>query len=66
MGTKIIGCEGGHVPWTAAHVTAGQELAAPQLSRAIALAANTGQRGSDLIKMRWTDVERLAVAPAST
>ena len=28
-----------------------------ELARVVTLAANTGQRGSDLVKMRWTDIE---------
>src|SRR5262249_49946237 len=29
----------------------------PHLARVITLAGNTGQRGSDLVQMRWTDIE---------
>jgi len=28
-----------------------------ELAQVVTLAANTGQRGSDLVKMRWTDIE---------
>ena len=34
-----------------------EEESASHLSRAVSLGANTGQRGSDLVRMRWTDIE---------
>lgn len=49
--------QGGHKPWTDAQVELGERNAAPYLSRVITLAANTGQRGSDLIRMGPTDIE---------
>ena len=57
MGTEVIGSDGGHVPWTDEQVAFGQDNSAPQLSRAICMGANTGQRGSDLVMMRWPDIE---------
>lgn len=47
----------GHKPWTEEQVGVAEREARPELSRVISLAANTGQRGSDLVKMRWTDLE---------
>src|SRR5262249_17726606 len=35
----------------------------PHLARVIALASNTGQRGSDLVKMRWSDIEEYEGRP---
>lgn len=49
--------KGGHLPWTDEEVALGERYARPDLSRAITLAANTGQRGSDLIRMCPTDLE---------
>jgi integrase len=49
--------QGGHLPWTDEEVAAAEQHARPDLARAITLAANTGQRGSDLIRMCPTDVE---------
>lgn len=49
--------KGGHVPWTDEDVILGETHARADLARAITLAANTGQRGSDLIRMCWTDLE---------
>lgn len=57
LGCEAEGSDGGHIPWSDEHVALGEAHAPPTLSRAITLAANTGQRGSDLVKMRWTDIE---------
>jgi integrase len=48
---------GGHTPWTDEQVELGIKFARPDLAMAITLGAYTGQRGSDLIRMCWTDVE---------
>jgi integrase len=47
----------GHKPWSDEQVRLAESQARPELARVITLAANTGQRGSDLVKMRWTDLE---------
>jgi integrase len=57
LGTEAPGGTGGHVPWTDAHVAIAERHAKPHLARAITLAANTGQRGSDLVRMGPTDLE---------
>lgn len=49
--------QGGHVPWADNHVALAERHARADLARVITLAANTGQRGSDLIRMGPTDVE---------
>lgn len=56
-GVQTIGSDGGHEPWSEEEIETAIQHARPDLSRAIALAANTGQRGSDIVKMRWSDVE---------
>jgi len=56
-GVEVEGSDGGHVPWADEHVESAERLAREPLARVVTLAANTGQRGSDLVKMRWTDVE---------
>jgi len=63
MGTEIIGSDGGHIPWTDMQVELAEATAAGHLSRAVTLGANTGQRGSDLVKMRWTDIETIEGQP---
>jgi len=62
-GTEAPGSDGGHVPWTDEQVAIAEVRARPHLARVITLAANTGQRGSDLVKMRWTDIEEVDGRP---
>lgn len=59
IGTDIIGIGDGHEPWTEAEIETALQHARPDLARAIALAVNTGQRGSDVVKMRWSDIEEI-------
>jgi site-specific recombinase XerD len=47
----------GHKPWSDEQVQLAELHARPELARVITLGANTGQRGSDLVRMRWTDLE---------
>lgn len=49
--------QGGHVPWTDDQVALAEKHARRDIARAITLAANTGQRGSDLVRMGPTDLE---------
>jgi integrase len=62
-GTEAPGGTGGHVPWTEEQVALAERHARPHLARVITLAANTGQRGSDLVKMRWNDIEEVNGRP---
>lgn len=58
LGIEIIHPDdSGHDPWTDEQVAYGEANARPDLARAITLGANTGQRGSDLVRMGPTDVE---------
>jgi integrase len=57
IGVETERPRGGHLPWTDAEVELGERHARADLARAITLAANTGQRGSDLVRMCWTDIE---------
>jgi integrase len=56
LGVEIEDSDGGHIPWTAEQVAYAETNLPPHLSRAITLGANTGQRGSDLIRMGWADL----------
>jgi integrase len=56
-GVEAEKLRGGHAPWTDDQVELGECLARWDLARVITLAANTGQRGSDLVRMGWTDIE---------
>jgi integrase len=58
-GTETIKTDGGHEPWTDAMVNLALEHAREDLARVVMLAVETGQRGSDIIKMRWSDIEEL-------
>jgi integrase len=62
-GTEAPGGDGAHIPWTDEQVALAEQHARPHLTRVITLAANTGQRGSDLVKMRWTDIEEVEGRP---
>jgi integrase len=57
IGTEAPGSTGGYEPWTDEQVAFAEQQARPHLARVITLASNTGQRGSDLVKMRWSDIE---------
>ena len=56
-GTQVLGTDGHHKPWTDDEVALAVAAARPDIARIITLGAHTGQRGSDLCKMRWSDVE---------
>lgn len=56
-GVEVERSDGGHVPWSDAQVALAEEHARPELAMVVTLAANTGQRGSDLVRMRWGDIE---------
>lgn len=47
---------GGHKPWTDAQIAAVSKLTG-EVRRGIMLGLYTGQRGSDLVRLGWTDIE---------
>jgi len=55
-GTEAPGGTGGHVPWPDDLVELAERECRPHIARIVTLAANTGQRTSDLVKMRWSDL----------
>lgn len=57
LGVETEDSDGGHIPWSNEQVAIGEKYARPDLARAVTLGANTGQRGSDLIRMTWSDLE---------
>lgn len=59
LGIEITRSTGGHIPWTDEQVAFGEANVGRNLSRAITLAANTGQRGGDIIRMGPTDIETI-------
>jgi integrase len=56
-GTEAPGGQGGYSPRTDEQVELAERCARPHIARIITLAANTGQRSSDLVRMRWSDIE---------
>lgn len=62
-GTEAPGSDGGHVPWTDEQVTLAEHHARPHIAHMVTMAANTGQRGSDLVRMRWQDIELIEGRP---
>jgi integrase len=56
-GVEVTRSDDGHLPWTDEQVTLAETKARPDLARVIVLAANTGQRGSDLVRLGPTDIE---------
>jgi integrase len=62
-GTEAPGSAGGHEPWTDEEVALAERCCKPHLARVVTLASNTGQRGSDLVRMRWTDIEEYEGRP---
>jgi integrase len=63
IGVEIETSDDGHIPWTDNQVALAEQFASESYSRVVTLAANTGQRGSDLVKMRWTDIEEINGRP---
>jgi len=59
LGVEVKGSDGGHEPWSDEHVSIAEQYVRGDLVRFITLGANTGQRGSDLINMRWDHVESI-------
>lgn len=56
-GCKCEESDGGHIPWSDADVALAEKHARYDIARVVTLGANTGQRGSDLIRMGWSDIE---------
>jgi integrase len=57
FGVEIQKTDGGHVPWTDDQVAFGLSNTKGHWPRVIALGAYTGQRGSDLVRLGWNDIE---------
>jgi integrase len=57
LGTYTVESDGGHDPWSDDQVALALDHARPDLARVVQLAVHTGQRGSDIVRMRWSDIE---------
>jgi integrase len=58
-GTTVLGSETGFEPWSLEQVALAERHARPDLARAVTLAVNTGQRGSDTVRMCPNDIEEM-------
>ena len=47
----------GHKPWTPAQIQAAHEKLTGMVRRGVMLALYTGQRGSDVVRLGWTDID---------
>lgn len=59
LGTEVVGGGDGHQPWSDQQIEIAIRHAKPELSRVVLLGSATGQRGSDLIKISWADLEEI-------
>lgn len=57
MGIKVKGGTGAREPWTDAEIALALEHAREPLPRLILLAAETGQRAGDLVRMTWRQLD---------
>jgi integrase len=57
LGVEIEESDGGHIPWSDEHVALAERHARKDIARAVTLGANLGQRGSDLVRVGWPDIE---------
>lgn len=55
-GTYTVPSDGGHEPWTLEQVRLAEAHARQDLAHVVTLAVHTGQRGSDIVRMRWSDI----------
>lgn len=56
-GTSTEASDGGHEPWSMEQVKLAEQKARDDLARVVTIAVHTGQRGSDIVKMRISDLE---------
>lgn len=63
LGTEAPGGDGGYEPWSDDLVSVAEAHAKPHLARVVTLGSSTGQRGSDLVRMRWSDLEEYGGRP---
>jgi integrase len=56
-GVERFATDGGHKPWTPEQLRAGHEKLTGVIRRGIMLYEYTGQRGSDVVRLGWTDID---------
>jgi hypothetical protein len=57
-GVEPFETDGGHMPWTDEQIAAAHEHLTGAMRRGILLGLYTGQRGSDIVRMGWTTLDR--------
>src|SRR5262249_17770150 len=63
LGIEVEDKGGGHEPWTDEQVAFAEANCRRHFARVVTLGANTGQRGSDLVHMLWSDIEEYEGRP---
>lgn len=56
-GVKPYEADDGHKPWTPEQIRCAHERLTGAVRRGVLLALYTGQRGSDVVRLGWTDIE---------
>jgi integrase len=56
-GVQPFAKEGGHRPWSEPQISAADLYLTGSVRRGVMLALYTGQRGSDVVRLGWTDVD---------
>lgn len=56
-GVKPFPIKGGHKPWTPAQLAAIDKVKDQTVRRGLKLYQHTGQRGSDVVRLGWTDID---------
>jgi len=59
FGVKAPKLDGGHTPWTEEQIAYAIANCRPHIARVITLAADTGQRLSDIIRMQWSHLREV-------
>lgn len=56
-GVEPFDAQGGHKPWTDTQIAAAHKRLSGMVRRGVMLALYTGQRGSDVVRLGWTDFD---------
>lgn len=56
-GVKLYPVTGGHKPWTSAQIELARDELSGTIRRGLMLYVYTGQRGSDVVRLGWTDID---------
>ncbi len=56
-GVKPYKVDGGHKPWTDTQIAVAREKLTGEVRKGVMLYLYTGQRGQDVVKLGWTDID---------